>query len=137
MELSKGVPEEQRRYARWLDWTARTGLAVLAAAFLIYALGIVDAHIPLQRLPELWSLPLERYLALTGAPSGWGWLRFLHKGEYLSIVGVALLGMATLVCYLRLALGLVRSGDRLPAVLAALQILVLLAAASNFFSAGH
>lgn len=137
MELSRGVPEEQQRYARWLDWTARAGLAVLAAAFLIYAFGIVDAHIPLQKLPELWSLPLERYLALTGAPSGWGWLRFLDKGEYLSILGVVLLGVATLVCYLRLTVGLVRSGERLQAVLAALQILVLFAAASNIFSAGH
>jgi hypothetical protein len=137
LELRPDVPPEQRRYARWLDWSARTGLAVLAAAFLLYAFGAVPPHIAVERLPELWSLPLDRYLALTGAPSGWGWLRFLDKGEYLSLLGVALLGMATLACYCGLGVMLLRRGERLPLALAALQILVLLAAAGNFFPAGH
>jgi hypothetical protein len=140
MELrgpGRHVSDQQRLYARWLDWTARMGLSVLAVAFLLYAFGVVEAHVPVERLPELWSLPLDRYLALTGAPSGWGWLRVLHKGEYLSLLGVALLGLATIVCYVRVGVRLVRSGERLQALLVALQILVLAAAAANLFSAGH
>jgi hypothetical protein len=131
------VSDEQRVYARWLDWTARIGVAVLAGAFLVYAFGFVEPQIALERLPGLWSLPLERYLELTGAPTGWQWLYFLDKGEYLCLIGVGLLGLATLVCYLRIGILLLRQRERLQAAIVALQILVLLAAAANLFTAGH
>ena len=129
--------DEQRVYARWLDWTARIGVAVLAGAFLLYAFGIVEPHIPLARLPELWSLPLDRYRELTGAPSGWHWWRYLDKGESHSLIGVGLLGLATLVCYLRLGILLLRQGESLPAAIVGAQILVLGAAAANLISVGH
>jgi hypothetical protein len=131
------MSDEHRIYARWLDWSARLGVAVLAGAFLLYAFGVVEPHIPLQQLPELWSLPLDRYLELTASPSGWRWLRFLDKGEYLSLIGVGLLGLATLACYLRLGILLLHRRESLPAALVAAQILVLLAATANLFSAGH
>jgi hypothetical protein len=137
MELNRDTPDEQRVYARWLDWMGRLGVAVLAGAFLLYAFGIVEPHIPLARLPELWSLPLERYPESTGAPSGWRWIRFLDKGEYLSLIGVSLLGLATLVCYLRFGILLLRRKEFLPAAIVVAQILVLLAATANLFSAGH
>jgi hypothetical protein len=137
MELNSSTSDEQRIYALWLDWTARLGVAVLAGAFLLYAFGIVEPHIPLARLPELWSLPLDRYRELTGAPSGWHWWRYLDKGEYLSLIGVCLLGLATLACYLRLGILLLRRREALPAAIVAAQILVLLAAAANLFGAGH
>jgi len=131
------ISDEQRVYARWLDWTGRLGVAVLAGAFLLYAFEIVEPHVALERLPALWSLPLEHYLRVNDAPSGWQWLRYLDKGEYLSLIGVALLGLATLVCYLRLAVLLLRRGESLPAAIVVAQILVLLAAAANLFAAGH
>ncbi len=137
MELNRGTPDEQRVYARWLDWMGRLGVAVLAGAFLLYAFGIVEPQIPLQRLPELWSLPLDRFLELTGAPSGWRWLHYLDKGEYLSLIGVGLLGLATPVCYVRLGILLLRRKEFLPAAIVVAQILVLLAAAANLFAAGH
>ena len=129
--------DEQRIYARWLDWTARIGVAALAGAFLLYAFGFVEPHIPLERLPALWSLPLDRYRELTGAPSGWHWWRYLDKGESHSMIGVGLLGLATLVCYARLGILLLRQREYLPAGIVGAQILVLLAAAANLFAAGH
>ena len=131
------MSDEHHIYARWLDGSARIGVAVLAGAFLLYAFGVVEPHIPLQQLPELWSLPLDRYLELTAAPSGWRWIGSLDKGEYLSLIGVALLGLATLACYLRLGVLLLRRREWLPAAIVAAQILVLLAATANLFSAGH
>lgn len=129
--------DEQHVYARWLDWTARIGVAVLAGAFLVYAFGFVEPQIPMERLPALWSLPVEHYLELTGAPTGWRWLRYLDKGEYLCLIGVGLLGLATLVCYLRLGVLLLRQREHLQAAIAVAQILVLFAAAANLFSVGH
>ena len=131
------VASVQRVYASWLDWTGRAGLAVLVLAFIAYASGLLDAYVPLEKLPALWGRPLPEYLAQTGAPTGWGWLGLLHKGDYASLGGVALLALATLVCYARLAVAFLRSGERLHLALAAAQILVLLAAAFNLFGGGH
>jgi hypothetical protein len=124
-------------YARWLSWCTRAALAVLAAAFFIYVLQVMEPLIALQRLPQVWSLPLERFLAATGAPTGWEWLRAATKGDYANLVGIGMLGLVSALCYLRLLLALVRRGERALAVLAALQIAVLLAAASGLLAGGH
>lgn len=116
---------EQHVYARWLDIGTRIGFAVLILTFALYVLGIVEPLVPPQELARLWTLPVDRYVAATGAPTGWGWLSFLGKGDYLNIVGVALLATITIVCYARILALL----PRLQAVLAAIQIAILLGAA--------
>ena len=131
------VASLQRLYARWLDWTGRAGLAVLVAAFIAYVSGALEPHVPLEQLPALWSKQLPEYLALTGAPTGWRWLELLPRGDYMSLAGVALLALATLTCYVRLAVAFLRSGERLQLALATAQILVLLAAALNLFGGAH
>lgn len=128
---------EQNIYARWLDWGTRISLAVLVAAFLAYVLGVTPAALPLAEVPRFWGLPLERYLALSGAPSGWGWLAMLDKGEYQSLVGVALLGLVTVLCYLRLLPALLARGERLQAAIVVAQVVVLLLAASGVLAGGH
>ena len=128
---------EQNIYARWLDWGTRLSLAVLVAAFLAYVLGVTPAGLPLAEVPRFWGLPLERYLALSGAPSGWGWLAMLDKGEYQSLVGVALLGLVTVVCYLRLLPALLARGERLQTAIVVAQVVVLLLAASGVLAGGH
>lgn len=131
------VPREHAIYARWLDRCARAGLAVLVLAFIAYLVGAVEAHVPHEALPQLWKLPLEEFRARTGAPAGWDWLGLVHKGDYLSLVGVAMLALATLACYARIAFALFASGARAQGWLAAAQVAVLLAAASGFIGAGH
>ena len=128
---------EQSIYARWLDWGTRISLAVLVAAFLAYVLGVTPAALPLAEVPRFWGLPLERYLALSGAPSGWGWLGMLDRGEYQSMVGVALLGLVTVLCYLRLLPALLARGERLQAAIVVAQVVVLLLAASGVLAGGH
>jgi hypothetical protein len=128
---------EQHVYARWLDWGTRISLAVLVAAFLAYVLGITPAALPLAEVPRFWGLPLERYLALSGAPSGWGWLGMLDKGDYQNLVGVALLGLVTVACYLRVLPMLLARRERLLAGFAIAQVVVLLLAASGLFAGGH
>ena len=128
---------EQQIYARWLDWGTHIGLAVLAISFLVYALALLEPLVPLERLPAVWTLPVERYIASTGAPTGWGWVFQLGKGDYLNLLGVALLGLATAVCYVRMLVIFLQRGERLQAALAAVQIAVLLAAASGLLAGGH
>ena len=124
-------------YARWLDRAVRVALAVLAASFALYAFGTFDPLVPVEGLSRLWTLPVDRFIAATGAPTGWGWLRHLERGDYLNLVGVALLGLVTVLCYARIVPLAFRSGERLYAALALLQIFVLLAAATGLYSSGH
>jgi hypothetical protein len=136
MEL-KGVSPEQQLYARWLDWSTRVSLAVLIAAFAAYAAGLVAPAVAVDDLPRLWLLPVERYLEATGAPSGWGWVAMLAKGDYLNLIGVALLGFVTVLCYLRVLPMLLARGERLQAAFAVAQVVVLLLAASGLLAGGH
>lgn len=124
-------------YARWLGWGTRAGLAALTFAFGAYVTRLADPLIALERLPELWSLPLERYLAASGAPTGWQWLRVAASGDYANLAGIAALGLVSVVCYLRLLAALLREGERTLALIAALQIAVLLGAASGLLTGGH
>jgi hypothetical protein len=124
-------------YARWLTWCTRIALSVLAATFFIYVLDLAEPLIAVGRLPQLWALPLERFLAATGAPTGWDWLRAAAKGDYANLVAVGMLGMVTVVCYLRLLLTLIRRRERALVALAVLQVAVLLAAASGLLAGGH
>lgn len=128
---------DQQIYARWLDWGTRLSLAVLVAAFLAYVFGLTPAALPLAEMPRFWRLPLERYLALSGSPTGWGWVAMLDKGEYQNLVGVALLGLVTVVCYLRVLPLLLARRERLQAAIVAAQVLVLLLAASGLLAGGH
>ena len=128
---------EQALYARWLSAGTHIGLAVLAAGFILYVTGAFAPIVPFDRLPAVWSLPVDRYIALTGWPSGWGWLRSLGRADALSVGGVAVLSAVTIVCYARILPEFLRRGERVQAALALVQILVLLAAASGVFAGGH
>ena len=116
---------EQQIYARWLDIGTRIAFVALVLGFAAYVFGVLEPHVPPQELARLWMLPVDHYVAASGAPTGWSWLRLLHKGDYLNFVGIAALATITIVCYARIIPVL----PRLQAVLAALQIIVLLAAA--------
>jgi hypothetical protein len=115
----------QEIYARWLEIGVRIAFALLVASFALYVLGVLEPLVPTAELVRLWNLPVDRYVAETGAPTGWGWLKALGKGDYLNFVGIALLGTITIICYARIVPAL----PRLHAALAIIQIAVLLAAA--------
>ena len=134
MALTAAVPEEQKLYARWLSLGARAGLGVLSACFLVYVLELLEPQVPLHELPALWAHPVDDFRALTGAPAGWGWIALLGKGDYLSFVGIVMLGLVTVVCYARIVPALLKRGEWLQAALAAAQVLVLLAAASGLLA---
>ncbi|HWJ01782.1 MAG TPA: hypothetical protein VNU96_22415 [Burkholderiales bacterium] len=127
------VPIEQRIYARWLDIGTRVGLAMLVVGFAVYVFGVLDPHVPPQELARLWTLPVDHYVAATGAPTGWDWLRHLGKGDYLNFLGISVFASMSIVCYARIVPTLILQHDRLQLVLAASQLLVLLAAASGLF----
>lgn len=146
MELSKGDPPGaqadqvellQNTYARWLEAGARLGLGLLIVTFMAYVFDTWEPHVPIEHLPYLWSLPAHEFRSATGAPGGWGWLQLLGRGDYLTYLGVAVLSLTTIACYMRIAPALAARGERLYAAIALAQIVVLVLAASGLVSGAH
>jgi hypothetical protein len=125
------LPAEHELCARWLLAGTRIAFALLVASFAIYALGILDPLVPAQEVMRLWSLPVDRYIAATGIPTGWGWLRLVGKADYLNFIGISVFVGAILVGYARIVPLFIARGERLHAWLAIGQIVVLVAALSG------
>ena len=136
-DASNPVPDEQLRYARLLDITSKIGFAALVAGFVAYAFGWLEEHVTVAELPRFWGLPLAEYLARTDTPTGWGWLAQLHKGEFAGLIGIVILAGCSIVCLLAIIPTYVRRRDHVYAGICAVEILVLLLAASGVLTAGH
>lgn len=132
-----GTDEAPLRYARLLEWATRIGLVVLLASFAAYVSGILPSLVPPEQLPGLWHQPLQRYLELTAAPTGWQWVMQLRYGDVLGLTGIAVLAGCSGLCLLSL-LPLYRArGDAVYLGLCLAQIGVLTVAASGVFGGGH
>lgn len=133
--MKPAVPDEQLLYADWLDAGTRIGFLALVATFCAYASGLAAPHIPFAELPRYWGLPIGQYIAATGAPAGWGWLALAARGDYMNFIGIAMLALVTMLCYLRVLPSLLARRDWALAGVTAAELAVLLAAASGLITA--
>lgn len=131
------VERLQEAYATWLEAGARLGLSLLVVTFLAYVFDVWEPHVPIEHLPLFWSMPAHEFRAATGGPEGWEWLQLLGRGDYLTYVGVAVLSLTSIVCFLRIAPALAARGERLYSAIALAQIMVLALAASGMLTGGH
>lgn len=120
-------------YARVLDRLTKTGFVFLALTFFLYVSGILIPYVPLVHLPHYWSNSVSHYLAETRLQTGWSWLGRLSYGDLLNFLPISLLAAATTFCYLLILVKLFKSRERLLGVIALLQVIVLLLAASGLF----
>jgi len=130
-------PAEQLRYATLLDWGTRLGLFVLVTSFAVYVLGWLPPHVALDRLPELWSLPVGQYLQQTGSPVGWGWLALLSRGDIAGLTGIVILAGCSVVCLLMLVPMYLRHRDKAFALLCVAEVAVIAPAASGLLAGSH
>jgi len=83
-------------------------------------------------------LPLHEYLEKSGMEVGWAWFGKLQYGDMLNFVPIAFLSLLTIICYIALIPGLIRKKDVPYTVIALLEIIVLLVAASGILgTSGH
>jgi len=130
-EVEKSLRHEQEAYARWLAHGVRLGFGVLVVSFVVYLAQWLPSTIAPRDLPRYWHLPVREYLAATGAPTGWGWLRRLGEGDVLNFVGIAILASLTIACYLRVLPVFARARERVLLAICVAEIAVLLLAASG------
>lgn len=128
--------EEQIAYAKLLDLGMKAGLLALIVTFLIYVMGVLTPHVPVNDLPKYWSMPVKQYLEATDIHTGWSWLGLVGKGDFLNFLGIAFLAGVTILCYMRIIPILFRKKDTVYGVLAILEVLVLVLAASGLLKAG-
>lgn len=136
-EKKSYTSEEQLVYADWLDRGMKLGFVMLVVSFLLYVFGVMTPHVPVDELPNYWHLSAAEYAAATGAPHGWGWLAHALQGDYANFIGIAVLSLVTILCYLIILPILLRRKDTPFVVIAVLEVLVLVLAASGILAAGH
>lgn len=128
--------EEQLAYAKLLDLGMKVGLLTLVITFFIYVFEIFSPHIPVNELPNYWKLPVKQYLKAANIHTGWSWLSMVGQGDFLNFIPIAFLAGVTILCYIRIIPILFRKKDTIYAVLAIIEVLVLVLAASGVLKSG-
>jgi len=126
----------QLAYAAILDKGMKIGLVSIIITFVIYLSGILTPYIPVSDLPKYWSMSVHKYLEATGIHPGWSWIGLLDKGDFLNFVGIAFLAGVTAICYLRIIPIFFRKKDIAYGVIAIIEVLVLVLAASGLLKSG-
>ncbi|MBM4288623.1 MAG: hypothetical protein FJ135_10870 [Deltaproteobacteria bacterium] len=130
------VCDIQLSYSILLGRLTKLGFAVLLVIFFLYLFGILDDYVPKQLLPHYWSHPLNQYLRMTEVTTGWSWLGGLHFGDFLILLPLAFLASITAICLLSITLRFFRGREPLQGILAILEIIVLVVAASGLLKVG-
>ncbi len=128
--------QEQTNYANLLFYGCWIGLAVMLVTYLLYVTELLPPHVPLNEITVYWTKPVGHYLENAHAPQGWSWLNLLGKGDYVNFIGIVLLAGMSILCYLRIIPALLRKGDKPMVIIAVLEVLVLIVAASGIVGAG-
>jgi len=127
---------EQVLYARLLELGMFIGLAILLITFGLYAFGIMDPYIPLDKISGYWNLSVNDYLEHAHIKSGWAWLGMLKYGDFINFIGIAILAGITIPCYAAIVPTLLKNNDKAYAVMAILEVIILSVAASGILGAG-
>ena len=138
MKESLPLQADAQRYALLLDWGTRVGLVLLVLSFTAYVTGMLTPHVPLERLPSLWNLPVDDFHRITRTPEIFDWMALFRHGDRINMIGIAVLASCSLPPLLALIpLFLKQRNGIIYAVICALEAAVLLLAASGLLSAGH
>ncbi len=134
--LLKASPE-QLLYAKILEKGMYSGLLILLITFGLYTFGILDPYIPLDKVSEYWSYNVNDYLKHAEIKPGWAWLGMLKYGDFVNFIGIAMLAGVTIFCYAAIVPTLLKNNDKVYAILAIIEVIILSAAASGLLAVGH
>ena len=131
------VTPEQIRYADMVFYGSWLSILILFVTYGLYVSGAIAPHIPVERVTELWSLPVGEYVHEADIPIGWGWAGLLGKGDFLNFVGVVLLATMSIICFLGVLLpAYAKQRDWIYTGIVVLEVLVLCLAASGILGSG-
>lgn len=132
------APPEQIIYGNILLWGSVIAIALLVVTFFLYVTGILAPYVPLEELPKYWGLKAHAYVEVTKSPTGWGWINYLGKGDYINYLGIALLsGLTVIGFFFTLVPAYLKKKDYAYFLIALIEVVVLVLAASGVIQAGH
>ena len=134
--VSLEATPEQILYAKLLEVGMYIGLVILFITFGLYAFGVMDPYIPLDKISQYWTMNVNDYLHHANIKAGWSWVGMLKYGDFVNFIGIAMLAGVTILCYAAIVPTLLKNNDRVYAVLALLEVIILSVAASGILGAG-
>ncbi|EGW39549.1 hypothetical protein [Desulfosporosinus sp. OT] len=134
VQASVEVSSEQNTYANILLVCSWTGIAVMLVTFLLYMGGFNNPTVSPSDMPLYWGMSVHEYALATHAPSGWAWLSMISHADYLNLIGLAFLGIVSVLGYLSLFVAYMRKKDLPYITMVSLEIIVIVLAASGIFN---
>lgn len=131
MDVNHLADDAPKRYAAWLMWGTRVGLVLLVIAFIAFVGGILAPHVPIERTAAMWGQPASTMVQATGLHATWEWTRHLGRGDMLALAAIALLATCSIPCLAAVIPLFHARRERVFVAVCALQIAVLLLAASG------
>jgi len=128
--------KEQITYANVLSAGAWTGIFLMTATYILYITGIMTPHVDVNLVVNNWDKNVHDYLQITNSPHGWSWVALLGKGDFINFIGMVLLALMTILCYMIILKGYLARKNLTYATICILEILVLALAASGIFGSG-
>ena len=124
-------------YANILEKVGNLSLLVATVTFVMYLSGVLEPLIPTSELPKYGVMALPEFLEASGAPTGWNWISFIGKGDYLNLIGIVMMALVTGLCYVVLLFKSIADGKKVFTIMLVIELLFILLAASNVLSGGH
>ena len=142
---SAEADEEQLLYAKILEIGMYLGLAMLLVTFLLYIFGIMAPSVPIDQLPNYWTMSVHDYVEAINhdflhrdhGVTGWAWMTVLGKGDFVNFLGIAVLSGVTIICYIGIVPTLIRKKQTAYVIMAIAEVVILVLAASGILAAGH
>jgi hypothetical protein len=134
--VSLEATPEQILYSKLLEKGMYFGLIILFITFGLYAFGVMDPYIPLDKISQYWTMNVDAYLHHANIKPGWAWVGMIKYGDFVNFIGIAILSGVTILCYAAIVPTLMRNKDTIYVILAILEVLVLSVAASGILGTG-
>lgn len=131
------VSEEQELMAGSLFYLANSALVLMVACFFVYVTGLLTPAVPIEDIPAAWHLRTADYIAQTGTPTGWEWVRELPAADMLSMGSIVVLSTVVIFGFLRTLPVFARRKNAAFVAIALGQIVVLILAATGVLTGGH
>ena len=133
---SKYASDAQLVLARLYQGVSIIGLTLIAATFAMYVSGLLETSVPAEEVTAYWHLDAVSYAEETGTPVGWDFIEAFFRGDSLSFFSLIFMGSAVVICLAIMAVTFLRKRKLAYALIALLQTIVLVTAASGIVS-GH
>ncbi len=130
-EENRYASDTQLILAKLYRYVSVIGLIFMAVAFILYTSGLLPTSVPAEEVGSYWHLESGVYAVETGTLVGWEFLTNLSSGESLSFGSLVFMAVAIIVCLTIMIAVFFQKNNRLFALIALLQSIVLVLAASG------